>query len=171
MTVENISLTVGDFDESVKEALVAAAAYLKKRDLSRAEIQERLVRRGFGPEIVESCLTFLVSKRLIREELVVEKALNMARGSKAKGDSLIAEKLVARGLPLELIQSKLAESDNGTEAERAMELLKAKFPRGGSVSKLGRFLWSRGFAEETIDSVLATYAAPNERLEEELEEV
>lgn len=168
---ENLSLTVTDLDESVKEAILVAAAYLKKRDLSQFEIRDRLVRRGYGSEVIEPCLKFLVSKRFIREELVVEKALNMARGSKAKGDSLIAEKLVARGLPLELIQSKLTDPDNGTENERALELLTSKFPRGGSASKLGRFLWSRGFAEETIDSVLASYAPSLESSDAEFEEV
>jgi len=171
MTAETLASKVSELDQQVKEAILFAASCLKKRDLSQFEVQDLLVRRGFDMEAVGPCLTFLVAQRFIREEVVVEKELNLARGSRARGDSLIAEKLVARGIPMALIQSKLTDSERETESERALELLQVKLPRGGSRAKIGRFLWSRGFSEATIDSVLESYTGPLESVDLESMEV
>jgi SOS response regulatory protein OraA/RecX len=74
-------------------------------------------------------------------------------GRKAIGITLLRQKLEAKGIPSELVSMIVIERVSGEHA-RAGALLQSKFPNSTSRAKAARYLWSRGFEESTIESVI-----------------
>jgi SOS response regulatory protein OraA/RecX len=55
---------------------------------------------------------------------------------------------------------QIIESSFAPETVRAAELVREKYKAATSPAKIGRFLYSRGFDESTIESVLEHLAWP-----------
>ena len=150
---ENISPELNE--KGLTEALAMCASYLKKRDLTKKEVSSKLAEKGFEESVVDASISYLVDRGYLSEERVVVKELEGSRGAKARGDALIRARLLDRGIPAEIVQTNLESDAVPTERDRALELLRLKFPRGGPQSRISRFFWSRGFSEETIESILS----------------
>lgn len=72
-------------------------------------------------------------------------------GKRALGDHRLRQELVKRGLPEESLDGA------SSEAERIEDLLRSKFTPEGNRAKAARFLYSRGFAEDAIESALERF--------------
>ena len=144
-----------------KPPLETALAELARRDLSLAELHNLLARKGFLPAETEEALAQILNWNLASDERAATARLDRRTGRNARGDAALLNELLEKGIPEALAQRLVARrSEETPERDRAIALLKTKYPRGAERAKAARFLASRGFDEETIETALETL--PNE---------
>ena len=107
---------------------------------------------GGYAEFAPTVLTELALKGILDDGRLVERAVAELR-SKGSGPELIRAKLVARGAPDTLLDAELSSGD---EQGKALAAVRRKFRSlgAGDLPKVGRFLASKGFGEDVIESTL-----------------
>jgi SOS response regulatory protein OraA/RecX len=134
------------------EARGAALRALRARDHTTASLEQRLAARGTKPALRRETVAAAERAGLVDDERFAfgRAALLAGRGA---GDLLIADDLERHGVPPELSHRAIAALE--PEATRAERLVGR---RGASVKTL-RFLGSKGFSEETLESLVADITA------------
>jgi len=132
-------------------ALRIALDFLAKRDRFSAEIAEALKIQNFSAEVAEQVLGHLRGKGLLDDRRTAAAFVRRYSGKRAAGREKIKHLLIERGASPDLIEELL---DSSNEADIVLNLLATKFPNGASLEKAGRFLYSRGFSEDEINSAL-----------------
>jgi SOS response regulatory protein OraA/RecX len=138
----------------MQAALLSALKMLKRQDLTIQEVKTRL-ECNFDPSLVEQTILFLTNNRLLDDLRYARNAVERNEGKRAIGDQALRDKLESRGVPPEVIQELMSEV-NQDELDRALILVEAKFSGSGSPGRVARFLSSRGFSDDTIESILET---------------
>ena len=136
----------------VHAALVSAVQMLKRQDLTILEITARLECK-FEPSTVETTVQFLTTNRLLDDLRYARNAVERNEGKRAVGDQALRDKLESKGVPPEVVNELMAGEDQD-ELRRAMVLVESKFNGAKSLSRVARFLSSRGFSDDTIESIL-----------------
>ncbi|MCV7193458.1 recombination regulator RecX [Mycolicibacterium brumae] len=113
----------------VAQAQEACVRLLGVRARTRAELTDRLTRRGYAGEVIETVLGRLTRAGLINDaefaaEWVRSRQLNAGKGKRA-----LAVELRNKGVDAELIDAALAGVDADSERRRAEELVAAKLRR------------------------------------------
>ena len=139
-------------EDFYREALALALRKLKTRDRFESEIRLFLVE--FPTESVERVIRFLKERRIIDDTKTTFSLVERYSGRRSIGLEKLRAELVERGAPEETIDVALGNSAVG-EGDKMLEALSAKFsPGDGARAKAARFLFSRGFPEEEIESAL-----------------
>ena len=125
---------------------------LKRQDLTIQEVTSRLECK-FEPILVQGTLAFLTDHRLVDDIRYARNAVERNEGKRAVGDQALFDKLESRGVPGEIIQSLMSSVDQD-ELSRATVLVEAKFSGSHSPGRVARFLSSRGFSDDTIETIL-----------------
>lgn len=133
------------------KGLDAAYGLLARGERFRAEIQRELDRKGLGEE-AEAVMARLESRGMLDEFRAARTHAVARQGKRAAGDALIRAELEARGAPAEAIGDALAACE--PEVDRAHALLVAGSRSTHPPARQARFLASRGFEADTIESVL-----------------
>jgi SOS response regulatory protein OraA/RecX len=129
------------------EAVDEALRLLERRDLPRAALEERLVRRGVPDRERSDALAALVQTGLVDDERYARvRAARLAE--QGWGDEGIRFRLEQAGLPAGA--AKAAVEALEPELERARALTER---RGASVATAS-FLARRGFGEEAVEAAL-----------------
>lgn len=121
---------------------------LRFRDRTAAELDARLAEGGVGAEERERTLEALSRSGYLDDRRV---ALARARSlaERGSGDAMIRADLAGRGVVPELVEEALAALEpERVRAERVIG-------RRGATAKTARYLASRGFGEETLESLVA----------------
>lgn len=139
-------------NSDVHSALLIALRLLRRQDLTIQEISIRLEPK-FEPSVVEEAIRFLSEKKILNDCRLARFALERNEGKRAIGDQALRDKLESRGVPKELIEEIFLENDVD-ELSRALVLVDAKFSGSQNPGRVARFLASRGFSEDTIESIL-----------------
>ena len=130
------------------EAAEAAAALLRHRDRSSAELEQRLTRRRVAPSDRRALLESLERAGLVDDAaLAVRRAAHLAE--RGWGDQAIEHRLAAAGLARQL--RRHAIDALASEPERARLLLSA---RGIGGRRAAGLLRRRGFSEEAVEDAL-----------------
>ena len=135
-----------------------ALRYLAQRTHSASELRARLVQKHDSAAI-ESVLTRLESTGLVSEQRVIDSLTVRYSAKRSVGDSRLRDQMQKCGIPSEKID-QIIESSFAPETVRATELVREQYKAATSPAKIGRFLYSRGFDESTIESVLEHLAWP-----------
>ena len=143
-------------EEAFRDALGRALRRLETSDRFESEVRDAL--RRFEPAVVDRVVAYLREHRLLDDARTAVHAVEINRGRRAVGDALLADRLVARGADEQVVTSALAEAESEDELIEA--ILKAKYRPTDPSAKAGRFLYSRGFSEEAIESALEKYFVP-----------
>jgi SOS response regulatory protein OraA/RecX len=130
------------------EALTAASRVLRRRDVSRRALDERLARAGVQAGARERAVTTLTEAGALDDHRLAERrAAGLAE--RGWGDAAIRARLEGEGLAPEHVEMALAEL--APEAERAARLVTlAPDPR-----KAWNLLARRGFDPETVATAVA----------------
>jgi SOS response regulatory protein OraA/RecX len=125
-----------------QQAIDAAAQILRHGDRSRAELEQRLERRGLQPGAVEEALETLERVGVVDDRRTAE--LRAARlAERGYGDAYIRAELERRRLP----------------AEEALAFLEPERERAASLAARGTaWLRRRGFGEDAIEAAVAAEA-------------
>ena len=130
------------------DAVERALRALRYRDRSTAELDSRLEQHGIDAQEREQALETLERLGYVDDErLACMRAEQLAaRGS---GDALIRHDLERRGITSEHVETAL--SDLEPEHERAAAIVQ----RRGEGAKTARYLASRGFGGDALESAVA----------------
>jgi SOS response regulatory protein OraA/RecX len=136
------------------EALAVAARALRRQDLSERGIVERLARASVAPAVRQESLAVLSRAGLVDDaRFATTRATALAE--RGYGDAAIRHDLERQGLGSEPIQRALETLE--AEAERARRLVER---RGRSV-RTARYLASKGFGEEALETAANADFAPD----------
>jgi SOS response regulatory protein OraA/RecX len=136
------------------EALAVAGRALRRQDLSERGIAERLGRAPVAPAAAAESLAVLSRAGLVDDARFAQtRAGSLAE--RGYGDAAIRYDLERHGVAPELIQEALDSLEG--ERERARRLVK----RRGRSARTARYLASKGFGEEAVETTLGGNFAPD----------
>jgi len=128
-----------------QEAIDAAARLLRHGDRSRAELEQRLARRGIEPQALDDALEVLERVGVLDDCRTPE--LRAARlADRGYGDAYIRAELERRRLPADRALATLEP-----ERDRAARLVGE---RGGGAATAA-WLARRGFGQEAVETAIA----------------
>ena len=136
------------------EAYDVAVRLLGLRAHSGAELSRKLVRRGFGRDVVEATVARLTSQAYLDDAEFARALVNHRGGS--RGGAAIAAELAAKGVARSVAQSAVAEMDGELEIEAAVRFARRWLPRAepGSLRSLlnvaGSRLARRGYSPSVV---------------------
>jgi regulatory protein len=147
--------------EEADERTVLAAAYamLARQPHSRAQVREKLERKGFVEELIEDCLKRLDSLGYLDDEQVARRWAQVMLRDRCWGILKAEQKLQQRGITHDLARQAVDEAQKEfSQIDGARQALAGRFSERGDVSlaKVVNFLRSRGFTGEVV------YAAAKE---------
>ena len=127
---------------------------LAKRDRLSWELRRELLEKGFSEPEIEDVLSFLGKHRLLDDEKTVQNLVERHSGKRSIGKGRIRADLIRRGMPEELAEAACSGSSGEDEADAMRQALASKKWPQGDRARAARFLISRGFEEESIESAL-----------------
>jgi len=147
---------VSDAPDTPGELKARALRLLARREHSRAELARKLAPRAESAEALEQLLDALAAKRQLSDERYAEaRAHQLAR---KYGAARIRADLKAKGVAHDVAQ----RVSGAEERERAAAILARKYRSPAHTreerARRARFLQSRGFAYDTIRSLLSSDA-------------
>jgi len=149
-------------------ALNTALRILAGRDHSKFELTRKLEQRGFKPEDIAQALSECERLDYINDERTSRVYINqMIR--KGHGLNRIRHEMNKKGLTGQRIQNILceieSEIDEAQGAERILEKNIKRFEREADLkkrrNKIYRFLYARGFSQDTIRRLINKYEPSN----------
>jgi regulatory protein len=158
-------------EERQAQALAWALAHVNRRERTTAEVRAHLVRKGVSEATAEAVLEELVTQRLLDDARFAEMFVADKRTLEQWGSERIRRGLAERGVDRGLAERVLAAADETgtaageeprTELDRALELLRRRFPnpprerrdRDRALSMLMR----KGYESELALDALAAHA-------------
>jgi regulatory protein len=114
--------------DGLEQALAAAYRCLNRRERTQAEMRTHLVRGGIDPPDVERTIAALVAQGYLDDARFARVFAEDKRELVAWGSDRIRQALLARGVDSDLIEQALDEPDAAGEIERALALLRRRFP-------------------------------------------
>ncbi|NDV09097.1 recombination regulator RecX [Rhodococcus sp. IEGM 248] len=126
---------------------------LTDRARSRAELAERLAKKGYSPEIAERVLDRLTEVGLVNDADFAQQWVHSRHTYSGKGKRALALELRRKGIGQEDATEALAQIDSEDERARATELVAKKLrtvsadDRDRAVRRLVSMLARRGFPQ------------------------
>lgn len=147
---------MSDSNHSLKEIRCAALNLLARREHSATELLHKLRKKGFAERDIQPILAALTQEKLLNHDRFIENYI-YSRRAKGFGPLRIQAELNERGIHEELIEHHLKITDNAWFAE-VREVWRKRFKNQlphdlKTRAQQMRFLYSRGFTAEQIESV------------------
>ena len=142
-------------DDAYKAIYNKALDILSRREHSKKELTDKLLKKFDVPELIESVLDSLSKRNLINDSRYCE-AYVVARKRKGFGPKKILYELISRGVH-ESIAIQVIDAEGGWK-DAALKAFNKKYKTGlgkdyKEQNKQKAFLQNRGFSFEEIDSV------------------
>lgn len=129
------------------DAFAAVVDALARRDLTSAELAQRLARAGFEPAACEAALTRAAEAGYLDDERVaIERTRRLAE--RGASDAAILAELNRRGVEQEVAEAALAAVE--PETQRAERLAR----RLGGGARAARALLRKGYPEEVAERAI-----------------
>ncbi len=151
--------TAGD---RLEQALALAYRHLNRRDRTVSEMQRHLQARGCGSQEIEAAIETLAEQGYLDDARYARLFAEDKRELEQWGSDRIQRALLGRGIERELVEQALASGATGSEVNRAVALLKRRFPTPPRDHRereraLGVLL-RKGYQSEVALDALAAYA-------------
>jgi regulatory protein len=114
--------------ELLQDAIAAAYRYLNRRERTQAEMRAHLEAAGVGPSEIEQAIAVLIEDGQLDDARFARLLIHDKRELDGWGSERIRETLLARGVETDVIDGALAVQGAGNELERALEVLRRRFP-------------------------------------------
>ena len=135
-------------------ALAAAVKLLAQRDYSERALGDKLARRAYSADEIDTALARLKERGYIDDGAYCAKLAQQLWRSGKWGLRGISSQLRRYGLPLAMIREAIAAFDQEEEAGHALALLEKRAFVADQKEKAGRFLEMRGFSHTVIEQSL-----------------
>jgi regulatory protein len=124
--------------------MAKAAGVIRRRDVSSAELADRLRQAAVAPVVRAEVVTRLSEVGAVDDDRFARRRAELLADRNA-GDLLIRHDLAGRGIPVETIEAAIAALEpERTRAARVAE-------RRGTGPKTARFLARKGFSEDALE--------------------
>lgn len=140
-----------------RTALQDAVRWLKQADRTEAELRERLAQRGHEASAIETAIARLREVGYVNDDRLAGRIAESAASERLEGREKIRWRLEGRGLDDGLVESHVTHLDEGSEVDRAKQAVQRRFRNEVDAARMARFLATRGFDEDVIRTVLASY--------------
>jgi regulatory protein len=147
------------FEEEKRSAKECALNVLSYRDRSKKEIRDKLLGKGYTPQIVDTVISDLTAVGLVDENRFARAWIRDRVQSGKKGTRLVQNELLKKGVAKDTIAEALEEEPVDEEAV-ARELVQKYGSRLKSLEprklkkRLYDLLLRRGFSYATVQNVL-----------------
>lgn len=147
--------------DSAREAYVAGLTLLARRELSEAQVRQRLLRRGYPPEDVDSAIERLKAERALDDtrvaEAIARTEIALHQRGRLRVDRQIARAGIAKATAKRAVEQVYADVD--TDALLLTALAKRlrgadRIPDQKTFQRLYRYLVGQGFEPERVLTVL-----------------
>lgn len=115
-------------DDRSQQALDLAYRYLNRCDRTVAEVRRHLEGKGLEADAVERSIAVLSEQSLLDDARFARLFAHDKRELEHWGTERISSALLRRGIERELIDEMLAEQTPTAELDRALSLLRRRFP-------------------------------------------
>ena len=150
------------WDWEVRRARNAAYLLLSFRARSGAEIEKRLVQKGFPIALVKEITDELAAAGLLDDPAFAEAWIRNRRETRPKGKALLRWELRRKGVPSETVESALDSIEPEDELESARALASRQWERmkdpdpAARIRRIAALLQRRGYSWDTIREATAS---------------
>ncbi len=149
-------------EESLQAALRVAFAYLNRRERTVAEMRLRIERDGHSAATRDAVIDELIGAGYLDDARYARLFVQDKRTLAGWGGERIRRALAGRGVDRDLVEAALAQEEGETELDRALALLRRRFPEPPRErrerDRALRMLLRRGYDLELAVEALAAYA-------------
>ena len=147
--------------DKVRAAYVAGLKMLGRRELSEAQVRERLARRGHEPDSVDAAVARLLEERAIDDVRVAEAIVRTQSSTRGRGRLRVLREVERAGIAAALARRAVDEVFGGLDPDALLEASLAKrLAKGEPVAdeaefrRLYRYLMGQGFEADRIIAAL-----------------
>jgi regulatory protein len=134
---------------------------LGRRELSEAQIRQRLARREHDPEAIDEAVAHLIEERAIDDNRVAEAIVRMETGVRKRGKLRVRRKIESVGISPAIAKRALDEVFGNIDDDDLLESALAKRLRRGATigderefNRLYRYLVGQGFEPQRVLALL-----------------
>lgn len=146
-----------------RKILATAYRILSRRDHSREELREKLVRREFSSSEIEAALARLENQGYLNDSELAKNLVRHYQKFRRMGLAAIRSHLFRKGISEEAIGEALAEYSSGAEETNLEHLIERRLEAGDSREKLVRKLMRRGYSAGNIFKALSKIQTDNSK--------
>ena len=145
------------------DTYLTALRMLARRELSEAQLRQRLTRREHDPESIEAALTRLKAERSLDDERVAGVIARSEAGLKKRGRYRVTRQIEAAGIAPAIARRVVDETFATIDTDALMSEALARRLRGKTrveddkeFSRLYRYLIAQGFEPDRVMALLRT---------------
>jgi regulatory protein len=151
-------------------AYVDGLKMLGRRELSEAQVRQRLARRGHDEESIDAAVARLKSDRSLDDERVAGAIARSETSLRKRGQLRVRRRIEAAGIAAPIAQRAVDDTFQEIDGDALIAAALAKRLRGREVieddrefQRLYRYLSSQGFESDRIVTLLRRYRRPPAR--------
>jgi regulatory protein len=144
-----------------EDTYIAALKMLARRELSEAQLRQRLERRQHDPNAIESAITRLTADRSLDDERVAGAIARSETGLKKRGRYRVTRQIEAAGIAPSIARRVVEETFAAIDADVLLGEALARRLRGKArvedekeFSRLYRYLVAQGFEPDRVLALL-----------------
>ncbi len=148
-------------DSRSRRAYVDALRMLGRRELSEAQIRQRLARRDHEPEAIDAAVALLLAERAIDDARVAAAIARTETGIRKRGRLRVRRKIESAGISPDTARRAIDEVFGALDDDSLLESALAKRLRGGAAiagerefNRLYRYLVGQGFEPQRVLALL-----------------
>jgi regulatory protein len=146
------------------DTYLTALRMLARRELSEAQLRERLLRRQHGPDAIQAALTRLKSERNLDDERVAGAIARSETNLKKRGRFRVTRQIEAAGIASSIAKRVVDETFAAIDGDALLKQALARRLRGRTrieddreLQRLYRYLVAQGFEPDRVMALLRTY--------------
>ena len=140
-----------------RKAYIDALKMLGRRELSEAQIRQRLARRDHDPDAIDAAVARLLEERAIDDARVAEAIARTETGIRKRGKLRVRRKIESAGISSAAAKRAVDEVFGDIDDDALLESALAKRLRGGvpiaderEFNRLYRYLVGQGFQPDRV---------------------
>ena len=156
-----------------RRAYVDALKMLGRRELSEAQIRQRLARRDHEPDAIDAAVVLLLEERAIDDARVAAAIARTETGVRKRGRLRVRRKIESAGISPATARRAIDEVFGALDDDGLLESALAKRLRGGAViaderefNRLYRYLVGQGFEPQRVLAILKNHKGHKDHEEE-----
>jgi regulatory protein len=146
------------------DTYLTALKMLARRELSEAQLRQRLLRRQHDPDAIEAALTRLKSERNLDDERVAGAIARSEANLKKRGRFRVTRQIEAAGIASSIAKRVVDETFAAIDGDALLTQALARRLRGRTrieddreFQRLYRYLVAQGFEPDRVMALLRTY--------------
>jgi regulatory protein len=140
-----------------RTAYIDALRMLGRRELSEAQVRQRLARRDHEPDAIDAAIARLIEQRAIDDARAAAAIARTETGIRKRGRLRVRRKIESAGISPETARRAVDEVFGALDDEHLLESALAKRLRGGApiadqreFNRLYRYLVGQGFEPDRV---------------------